>query len=170
VLKRSEKPWKRQVKSTNPPAIEVFNASYAKASDSDCWLWIKGRAKAGYGMLQRGDYSGSAHRFSYLNFKGPIPEGMFVCHSCDVRSCVNPDHLWLGTAKDNSQDCSRKGRVRVPGCSGEDHGASIMTEDKVIELRRLRAEGWRGVDLAKRFGIHQSTVCQITQRRSWRHV
>jgi HNH endonuclease len=163
--------WKRgRVKSMIPPAIDVFNDSYIPEPNSGCWLWTKGLAKAGYGLLQRGDYTGTSHRFSYLTFKGPIPEGMFVCHTCDVRSCVNPDHLWLGTAKDNSQDCSRKGRNYIPGCVGEDHGGSIMTEDKVRELRRLREDGYNYPKLSKEFGISKATVCQIVRRKTWKHI
>lgn len=75
-----------------------------------CWLWAAGESH-GYGVLAdgRGSYD-FAHRFSWEHFKGPIPEGLNVCHKCDTPLCVNPDHLFTGTQKDNCQDMASKGR------------------------------------------------------------
>lgn len=77
-----------------------------------CWLWIAGsRGNTGYGALKLDGKVVDAHRVSYMIHKGDIPDGMFVCHTCDNRKCVNPDHLFLGTAKDNHQDGVNKGRI-----------------------------------------------------------
>lgn len=79
----------------------------------DCWLWTGSTDKDGYGWFWVDGKTATAHRFSYaLHNDGAIPDGLYVCHSCDNPPCVNPDHLWLGTNQDNMDDCARKGRRR----------------------------------------------------------
>ena len=83
----------------------------------DCWMWSAALNRQGYGQFHDRVGGGlkmvRAHRYSYEVFVGPVPEGEFVCHSCDVRDCVNPDHLWTGTAADNNRDMMEKGRMNV---------------------------------------------------------
>lgn len=76
-----------------------------------CWLWIGAKDTKGYGALTSNYKTLRAHRYSYLLHRGPIPEGLHVCHSCDTPACVNPDHLWLGTNKENHKDKIEKGRI-----------------------------------------------------------
>lgn len=102
----------RPRKKLPEPIEDRFAASY-RIDENGCWLWTKGRSGRRYGQLRLPDGSAlAAHRLSYEMHKGPIPEGMFVCHTCDVQHCVNPDHLWLGTNSDNINDCVAKGRHR----------------------------------------------------------
>lgn len=83
--------------------------------NSGCWLWVGSIGNSGYGKTRFDhNHDVGAHRASYLGFRGPIPDGMCVLHSCDVRSCVNPNHLFLGTKKENSVDMVRKGRNYSP--------------------------------------------------------
>jgi hypothetical protein len=93
----------------NDPVARFF----AKVQITDhCWLWTGACHQiGGYGFFSAGDKQVLAHRFSYEHHRGPIPDGLHVCHSCDVPPCVNPQHLWLGTRSDNMQDAAQKGRL-----------------------------------------------------------
>jgi len=108
-----------------------------------------------------------AHRLSWFLFKGIIPDGIDVCHHCDNPKCVNPNHLFLGTAKDNVKDCFSKNRKSH---KGEKHpGAKIKGQD-VKEIFELRKNGWTHQKLADRFKLTQSTVNNILHRRLWKHI
>ena len=88
------------------------------ATNDECWNWIGGKDKDGYGVfgLSSKRKAIRAHKFSYIFYKGQLGKPLQVCHTCDNPSCVNPSHLFLGTAKDNVQDCHRKGRDRWNKC------------------------------------------------------
>lgn len=107
-----------------------------------CWLWTGNKLPHGYGLFGGKTSHRYAHRYSYAKFKGPIPDGMFVCHQCDEPSCVNPDHLFLGTQKTNMEDCSKKDRTR----------ALLSTQD-VIDARSYLAQGCKQTDIATFFGV-----------------
>ena len=135
-----------------------------------CWEWRGHVAPHGYGSFTWKNEGKlrfiGAHRASYMLFKGPIPEGKLVRHTCDNRACVNPAHLKLGTQVDNMNDCKERRRT----AKGERVYGARLTADQVRELRRRYAEGEKQVDLAAAFGIIQPTVSQIVRRKTWQHV
>lgn len=132
-----------------------------------CWLWTGGVQSKGYGTFSFDDTPFYAHRFSYELHKGAIPSGMCVCHHCDTPRCVNPEHLFLGTPKDNSVDMAAKGR----SVSGDRCHWARLTSSQVIELRSLFATGqWTGKQLAERYGISPTHVYACAHRRFWTHI
>lgn len=150
-------------------ATERFWRQVGSKEEGCCWLWT-GALSNGYGSLGAGGRTNikhRAHRFSYEIHKGPITAGMLVCHSCDVRNCVNPAHLWLGTNADNIKDREAKGRGNSRGPSGERQGSAKLTKDKVIAIYndpRTRTA------IAIDYNLDRSTVSGIKLGRAWKHV
>jgi|ERR1041385_2741997 hypothetical protein len=138
---------------------------------SGCWIWTRGRTSKGYGALYENGKQISAHRFAYKAWVGEIPVGLYVLHRCDERACVNPEHLFLGTAFDNTQDMIAKGRFVVGKRQhGSDNPKSIFSESQVRQMRKLHSEGHSLVSINKRFGGHYSSVKRIINRKYWRHL
>lgn len=112
-------------------------------------------------------YNISAHRAAWMEKRGVIPAGMFVCHSCDNPSCVNIDHLFLGTHKENMRDMKSKGRQ----ANGERQHLAKLSEDQVTWIRKLWVAGRMTLkEVGDLFGVSDSTVLAIHQRRTWSHV
>ena len=133
-----------------------------------CWEFEGSLGHSGYGRIYVHGRHEAAHRVSYLANVGTIPTGLSVLHRCDNRICVNPDHLWLGTAKDNILDCHKKGRF--PTRRGEDNSQHKLSVLEVLEMRDCRARGETQCSLADRFHVHQSLVSLVTRKKKWRHV
>lgn len=142
--------------------------SISIGSPLECWEWTGYRNHDGYGQMSFQGRRLMAHRASYLVHCGAIPYGLSVCHRCDNRGCVNPNHLFVGTQRDNMQDCKEKGRmggiVVGPRPRGEDHPTSKLTWDQVNEIR---ASNERGRVLAKRFAVSEATISIVRHRKIW---
>jgi hypothetical protein len=141
----------------------------------ECWEWKSSLDSRGYGRVWFDGKVQKAHRVVYELVNGPIPEGegyhgTCVCHKCDNRKCVNPDHLFLGSNADNVRDMKSKGRGVTPKLKGEAHGCAKLTADQVREIRRLRAEGLTQQAIADRFGIGQPLVSRIVNGKCWAHL
>lgn len=168
----------RQMGRPTEAPLKRFERSYIPEPNSGCWLWTGALdAKTGYAHFRfdaKPGHSPGAHRASYRLFKcAEIPDGLMVCHKCDVRSCVNPDHLFLGTATDNMSDAAAKGRMKWKRPTrpelprGEAHHMARLTADDVIAIRASRRPG---IELAERYGVSGNTVSRVRRRVIWRHV
>jgi hypothetical protein len=145
-----------------------FERFIDRTGPGGCWMWRGTLGAGGYGYFCAPDPFGRrAHRISYALYRGPIPEGLYVCHHCDVCACVNPDHLFVGTAEDNARDRDAKGRHRAS--PHHPTGQKLIAED-VRALRALHARGLSMCGLGRLFGIHEKTVKDIVVRRYWKHV
>lgn len=151
-----------------------------------CWWWTGAAVEKGYGRFLRksGGHMATAHRVAWELTIGPVPDGLFVLHSCDIkwppdvfiyRLCVNPAHLFLGTIKDNALDMAAKGRStkgrKMPNPPrGERQGKAKLTDDMVREARIRRANGESQTAIALDFGVNQSAISDIILGKTWTHV
>jgi hypothetical protein len=143
------------------PLDQRFNEKVLK-TDS-CWLWKSTLNNKGYGMLfisKRPKYViKTAHRVSWELHYGPIPDDLCVLHKCDTPACVNPEHLFLGTHKDNMVDAARKERI----------GGIKLTAAQVEEIRALGEQGLLHREIAAMYGVSRNNISQIIGMRSWDH-
>ena len=146
-----------------------FERKYTVCDATGCWLWTGGKAsKNGYGSMAPTAWGTLAHRISYGLFRGDIPPGKCVCHTCDTPSCVNPDHLFVGTIADNVADRDKKGRqVTLRGAKNVN---AKLTGELVIEMRQRRVAGEGIVALAKAYGISASTTWSALTGHTWKHI
>lgn len=148
---------------------QVAQRFFEKVDITDgCWNWKAVKNKDGYGRLTASNRNYRAHRMSWMLYFGEIQEGLFVCHKCDNPSCVNPQHLFLGTAKDNAVDRNRKGRHRDD--NGENHPCAKLNTLDVIYIRAKLSQGMQGKRLAQKFGMSQSMISQIKLGHKWKSI
>lgn len=137
-----------------------------------CWLWTASTHEFGYGVIGCPDRPGRtlrAHRVSWEWAHGEIPKGLLVLHKCDVPACVNPDHLFLGTHKDNSDDKVSKGRqAKIGNGRGEESPNSKLTWEKVRDIRKRSESGETQRSIAARYGIDKSNVAAIIRKKTWK--
>ncbi len=147
------------------------------ASTAECWLWTS-FIENGYGMFWLDGRSQRASRVSWsLSNDRDIPDGLWVLHRCDVRACVNPKHLFLGTHQDNMRDMREKGRAVCPSrdhpelqARGEDAGLAKLTNHGVRRIRVLAEQGLSQRTIGARYGVTHNTIGAILRGKTWRHV
>lgn len=125
-----------------------------------CWIWRGGVDSYGYGVMS---YNVKAHRFFYETHVGEIPDGLCVCHKCDVRNCVNPSHLFLGTSQENTADKTAKGRQ----VKGKDVHKAKLTD---ADVREILALDLPCRVLAEQYGVTDTTISYIKMGKTWKHV
>lgn len=165
----------------NTNLAEVIMEGSMPEPNTGCWIWYRSVNRQGYGKLTCLGKSLFAHRTSFATFVSTIPPHLQVCHHCDTPSCVNPSHLFLGTAAQNHADRNRKGRQargsrqglrvhphRAP--MGERNGAAKLTSDQVLIIRERISNGARIASIAADFSMSVAAIRFIHHRRTWRHV
>jgi len=139
--------------------------------EDGCWQYTGGINTNGYGYIWLDSKQQRVHIVSYREFVGPILEGQLVLHKCDNRSCINPDHLFLGTPQDNVDDMRIKNRDSYGANFGENNGQAILVEEAVIEIKQLLAEGrYNQAQIGKMFGVTRGAIKQIKYGRTWKHL
>ena len=163
-------------------------------NNNSCWEWKAGRTIGGYGKFRLGKHTMAASRASYLINRGDIPKGMHVCHKCDNRLCVNPNHLFTGTAQDNTKDMIRKGRQGVLSDEGRkrvseatkrmnetrvytsqnvgtDNGRNVYAPETILQIRADHATGkFSQREIARRYGMDFRYISNIVHRKVWQHL
>lgn len=166
--------------------------------DSECWIWTGYRDKDGYGGSCLDGKGQRANRVSYQIYKGGTPKDLFVLYKCDNPTCVNPDHLFLGTVFENIEDMVNKGRQakgnkhgsvthpeKVPRMIGDRNGSRTkpemlprgskhpfakVNEYKIKEMRRMYKNGAKQSTICTKYGLSPSVVCNIVNGKTWTHV
>ena len=140
-------------------------------NEKGCWIWNGAKTEKGYGAIHYAGKRARTHRIAYEVFVGPIPDGHMVCHSCDEPSCLNPSHLWTGSAAENTNDMVRKGResfrFKEQPVFGKKHHNAKMDDQSV---RSIRSSNKTQVELAEIYGVSQGTISKIQRGDAWKHI
>jgi hypothetical protein len=153
-------------------------------TESGCWEFIGCKMPNGYGKLTKNKKTWLAHRYSYYLKHGEMQNDFHVCHKCDNRICVNPDHLFLGTRKDNMQDMINKNRHNFSGLRtngfqkkatlnvlrGEANKNSKLKESDVVDIIAMYKNGYKQTEISKKYGLRQGYVSKIVRGLFWKHV
>ncbi len=147
-----------------------FRSFFHQGEKDECWNWWGVPNSAGYGTIRLPGRNGKsllAHRVAWQFSRGEPPKDLCVCHKCDNRICVNPQHLFLGTNADNVADRQRKGRCRAGGPPGEGCGHAKLTDEKV---RAIRADLRTHQEIATDYGMSRSAITNLKLGRTWKHL
>lgn len=145
---------------------KIFNKSVIKSEN--CWDWKGVSHHSGYCHMNYDGKDMGIHRVSWLLYHGNIPHGINILHKCDNRRCSNPDHLFLGTSKDNHDDMVNKGRKNSP--SGENHHNSKLTSEKVKKIKELLILGVTSSRICRDFNMSKGAIEGIKLGKTWKHV
>jgi len=151
-----------QIKSIEKKVL--FNV---KKLSNGCWIWNGSLTEFGYGQVFHNRKMYRAHRLSWIIHNGEIPKGILICHICDVRSCINPQHLFMARHQGNMDDMVKKGRQS----KGENQSFSKLTEKQVKEIRTInKIDKYSYIDLAKQYKVSRTTIYNIVNLKAWKHI
>jgi hypothetical protein len=148
--------------------LERLLSKVERDKKTECWNWTASLNTSGYGHMKLRGTLWPSHRLSYKLHRGPIPDGICVCHRCDNRKCINPEHLFLGTRLDNATDMVAKGRQPRTRQSGSANGMAKLTTSDIAAIRG--AVGVPQKDLARRYGVSRPHISQIRTGGRWGHL
>ncbi len=150
-------------------AFENFLEEAHQGNHIGCWNWYRNLNNKGYGTIYIKNIPILAHRLSFKMHKGKIPKNMCVCHICDNPTCVNPNHLFLGTIAENNADMIKKGRARK--AKGEELPFSKLNTSKVRQIRNLYKTGkYTMRELGIMFSVSHTPIVSLINRKTWKHV
>ena len=173
---------------TDADYVRFWTKVAITANPDKCWEWQSVLSPSGYGNFYLNKKTRSAHRIAYLFYHKKQVGNLSICHKCDNRKCVNPNHFFLGTHKDNAIDAKKKGRLATGLRSGKythpelvqkgaAHGMSKLTDEQVLEIRTLyvrsapnKRRGMFQSELAEKFGVSQILISLIVRRKIWTHI
>lgn len=151
------------------PIKEKLEAYSIPEPNSGCCLWLASISERGYGRIYDDGKNKRAHRVSYEEYIGPIPEGLLVLHRCDTPACINPGHLFLGTHQDNMDDMVKK--ERQAKISGENNNNSMLTEAQVLDIAEELHTTWTSAkDLGVKYQVTVGTIYNIDTGICWSHL
>jgi len=155
--------------------LKRFWSKVGEPNENGCRLWTACTNSWGYGLFVYCGKLWLTHRFSYLlshkQDMDYIPEGLLVCHTCDIPSCVTDEHLWLGTNQDNIIDMFNKGRGHIPDFHGVNNNMSKLTNKDILDIRNRYATGEvTQQELADSFGVHQTNIHYIVKYKTWENI
>lgn len=166
VYKSKDKYWFGLTRVEKPdPITDIFSRTTVTET---CWIYKDKSSNLynGYGRIRFNKKSIAVHRFIYETFYGPIDKNLVCCHKCDVRNCINPAHIFIGTREENQKDMRDKGRA----AKGSRNGYSKLTEEDIPKIRHLYNDGLTQKEIGKMYGVSQTVLGKVVRGITWRHV
>lgn len=154
----------------NKSLWDRFHDKTMPEPNTGCWIWTGAVKELGYGVIGLGTRkqgTAKAHRVSYMLYKGEIPNGLSILHSCDNPWCVNPDHLRAGTLSDNMKDCVARKRNFIPNNKGENAKWAKLNKEAVLHIRQKLMTG---IQYAKLYNVSKSSIYQIWNGSNWNSI
>ncbi len=148
-------------------SIEDRIKSHVTINENGCWIWTGATNPKGYGRININQVLYYPHRLMYECRNGPIPNGLKALHRCDTPPCCNPQHLFLGTSKDNAQDALSKGRVRITHHVGEKHGKAKLTD---LAVKAILTSNSTLKVMADKYKVSVALIGYVRARKIWKHI
>jgi len=149
---------------------EIFD-NYTIDKTTNCWNWNRAIDSSGYGAVKYCGKKHNVHRLVWMLLHDNLEKGICVCHKCDNRKCINPDHLFIGTQSDNMKDCVNKGRYFSNVIRGEKNSWSKLSSKQVIEIRQLKeSKKISNKEIAKQYKVGYTAISKIIRGENWKHI